>query len=79
MVYFFCHCMSLHAFPGVNFILDSRLVIFFGKKLSFWLLLVVVDRARKCIYILANIFFITSQFYYVTLRHLHSLRGVITL
>ena len=35
MVYYFCHCMSLHVFPGDIFILDSRLAICFGKKLSF--------------------------------------------
>ena len=29
--------MSLHVCPGVIFILDSRLAIFLGKKLSFWL------------------------------------------
>ena len=28
--------MSLHVCPGEIFILDSRLAIFWGKKLSFW-------------------------------------------
>ena len=37
MVYYFCHGMSLYVCPGESFILDSPLVIFFGKKLSFWL------------------------------------------
>ena len=38
MVYYFCHCVSLHVCPGEIFILYSRLAIFFGgKKLSFWL------------------------------------------
>ena len=32
MVYYFCHCMCLHKCPGENFILDSRLVIFFFWK-----------------------------------------------
>ena len=37
MVYYFCHCMSLHVCPGEIFILDSRLASFLGKELSFWL------------------------------------------
>ena len=40
MVYYICHCMSLHVCLGESFILDSRLAIFFfffWKKLSFWL------------------------------------------
>ena len=37
MVYYFCHCMSLHVCPVEIFILDSRLANYLGKKLSFWL------------------------------------------
>ena len=46
MVYYFCHCMSIHVYIlGEIFVLDSRLAFFFffffffffGKKLSFWL------------------------------------------
>ena len=29
--------MPLHVCPGVSFILDSRLAIFSGNKLSYWL------------------------------------------
>ena len=36
MVYYICHCMSLHVCLGAIFILDSCLAIS-GKKLSFWL------------------------------------------
>ena len=37
MVYYLFHCMFLHVCPGKMFILDSRLAIFFAKKLFFWL------------------------------------------
>ena len=41
MVYYFCHCMSLHVCLGdfVFIILDSRLAKFYGKQtvFSFWL------------------------------------------
>ena len=38
MVYYFCHCMSLHVCPSEIFIiLDSCLASFLGKKRSFWL------------------------------------------
>ena len=38
MVYYFCHCMSLHVCPDEFFsILDSRLANYLGKKLSFLL------------------------------------------
>ena len=38
MVYYFCHCMSLHVRPGEIFILDRCLASFlFRKKLFFWL------------------------------------------
>ena len=36
MVYYICHCMSLHVCLGESFILDSRLAMY-RKKLSFWL------------------------------------------
>ena len=32
MVYYFCHCMSLHASPGECFILDSRLATFLRER-----------------------------------------------
>ena len=38
MVYYFCHCMSLHVCLVKFFILDSRLSIFFFERNSpFWL------------------------------------------
>ena len=37
MVYYLCHCMSLHVCFGEFFILVSRLANYLGKKLSFWL------------------------------------------
>ena len=37
MVYYFCHCISLHVYAGESFILDSRLANCLGKKLSVWL------------------------------------------
>ena len=37
MVYYICHCMSFHVFPGEIFILDSCLANYLGKKLSFLL------------------------------------------
>ena len=38
MIYYFCHCMSLHVCLGdFIFILDSHLAIVLGQKLSFWL------------------------------------------
>ena len=37
MVYYICHCMSLHVCPVEIFVLDSRLPNILGKKLSFWL------------------------------------------
>ena len=32
MVYYFCHGMSLHVYPGESFILDSRLVNYPGES-----------------------------------------------
>ena len=41
MVYYFCHCMSLHVCPGEIFILDSRFVNFWERNCPFGILLVV--------------------------------------
>ena len=39
MVYYFCHCMSLHVCSGDFFFYFcySQFTNYFGKKLSFWL------------------------------------------
>ena len=37
MVDYFCHSMSLYVCPDDSFILDSRLVILFGKETFLWL------------------------------------------
>ena len=42
MVYYFCHCMSLHICPVEIFILECRLAIFFLERVCpFGFLLVV--------------------------------------
>ena len=52
VIYYFCHCMSLHICPGDNFILGSCffffLLFFFGKKLPFGFLLVVFWLWCRC-------------------------------
>ena len=40
-VYCFCHCMSLHVYPGEIFILDSHLANFWERNCPFGFLLVV--------------------------------------
>ena len=41
VVYYFCHCKSLHVCPGEIFILDNRLAIFFKRNCPFGFLFVV--------------------------------------
>ena len=41
MVYYFCHCMSLHVCPDENFSMDSRLANFWERIFPFGFLLVV--------------------------------------
>ena len=41
MVYYFCHCMSLHLCPGESFILDSRLANILERNCPFGFLLLV--------------------------------------
>ena len=51
MVYYICHCMSLHVCLGIFFVLDSRLATF-GKNRPFGFLLVVFwlwCRYFKCV------------------------------
>ena len=40
VVYYICYCMSLNVCLGAIFILDSRLAIFWEKKLSLWLVVI---------------------------------------
>ena len=43
MVYYICHCMSLHVCIGESFVLDSRLANFWERKCPFGFFLVVFD------------------------------------
>ena len=43
MVYYFCHCMSLHVCPGEIFILDSRLASFGERNCPFGSLIIPFD------------------------------------
>ena len=42
VVFYFCHCLSLHGCPGEIFTLDSRLAYFWERNCPFGFLLVVL-------------------------------------
>ena len=64
MIYYFCHCMSLHVCPGEIFILDRRLAIFFGgKKLSFWLSACSVLIVCVCMCVCVCVFALIEPFF----------------
>ena len=43
MVYYFCHCMSLHVCPGESLVLDSRLANFWERNCPSGFLLIGFD------------------------------------